>query len=81
MFQIRRLNKLERNTEYGNSKCYFCGRTTNLTKHHISSQSNKTIKLCRGCHNKFHELSLIWVGSLLLKYSSGDLVKFLKGDK
>jgi uncharacterized protein YlaI len=42
-----------------NEKCWLCGKSGKITKHHVipkymNPKKNTTIPLCRECHNKLH---------------------------
>ena len=54
-------------------KCYFCGRTSHITKHHIIFREflagevleNNTEDICKKCHDKFHALVRPMINTLV----------------
>jgi len=54
-------------------KCYFCGRTGNMTKHHIIFKEflagqvleKNTEDICKKCHDKFHALAKPMIDTLV----------------
>ena len=59
------------------TQCYFCGRTNDLTKHHIFEKhfypnSKELIMLCQSCHSKYHTIN----NQFLLRLTKDGLLNY-----